>query len=371
MNDLDVNGSMPMAEQIRALLLDIFQRRMQPSAPELVEKVETELGLEARWDIKSVIISLISDKEITGGDREYLGFMIEDGSLDKALQGEKAPVNAVGSTIDALISESKAYQSSEAFQEMISFMGRFRDYAPFNCILVRLQNPTCGFFATKSDWENRFGRQLKEDARPMVILAPMHPVLLVYDLDQTEGEQELLPEELLSFSKFEGAWNPDWMARTIKNAIRHRVRIDFKTLSTTHGGFATFSRGTGKWKMRIAVHDKVDEPSRFGVLCHELAHILLGHLGSDEDLWWPARSNLDRGTAEVEAEAVAYIVNSRLGLGGSSAAYVSGYLKDNEFPTGISIDLIAKVSGKIERMTQELLPAPRVRSRGRRKAAGL
>ena len=32
-----------------------------------------------------------------------------------------------------------------------------------------------------------FGRKLKEDARPMLILAPMHPVLTVYELDQTEG----------------------------------------------------------------------------------------------------------------------------------------------------------------------------------------
>jgi len=355
-----------IAAQVRALIIDILQKHHQPSARELLERIEKELGLEARWDLKKVIISLTSDKEITGGDREYLEFMIEDDSFDKALRGENAPVNAVGSTIDALISESKLYRSSKTFQEMVSFMGRFRDYAPFNNLLVRLQNPSCGFYATKSDWEKRFGRQLKEDARPMVILAPMHPVMLVYDLDQTEGE-EVLPEELTSFAKFEGAWKPDWMTRMVKNAVRHRIRIDFKHLSSTHGGFATFSRGTGKWKMRIAVHDRLDEPSRFGVLCHELAHILLGHLGSDQDYWWPVRSNLDRGMAEVEAEAVSYIVTSRLGLVGFSAAYVSGYLKGDEFPTGVSMDLIAKVSGKVERMSQKLLPAPRLRVRRDRK----
>ena len=49
-------------------------------------------------------------------------------------------------------------------------------------MLVRLQNPTCGFYATEPDWVKRFERKLKEDARPMLILAPMHPVMLVYDL---------------------------------------------------------------------------------------------------------------------------------------------------------------------------------------------
>jgi hypothetical protein len=50
-----------------------------------------------------------------------------------------------------------------------------------------------------------------------------------------------------------------------------------------------------------STHDGLDEPSRFGVLCHELAHVLLGHLGSDLDRWWPARANLDHATVEIEA----------------------------------------------------------------------
>ena len=131
-------------------------------------------------------------------------------SLDSALRGEDAPFSAVGSSIDQLISESKLYKSSAAFQEMVSFMGRFRDYVPYNCMLVRVQNPTCSFCATKSVWEKRFGREIKEDARLLVILSPMHPVMLVYAPDDTEGEQEL-PEELKSFSHFEGQWNPKWL----------------------------------------------------------------------------------------------------------------------------------------------------------------
>ena len=61
---------------------------------------------------------------------------------------------------------------------MVSFMARFRDYAPYNNMLVRMQNSTCSFYATERDWCDRFGRKLKEDARPMLILAPMHPVML-------------------------------------------------------------------------------------------------------------------------------------------------------------------------------------------------
>ena len=51
------------------------------------------------------------------------------------------------STIDELFRHSKLYQNSDAFNELVKFMGRFRDYAPYNNMLVRLQNPSCRFYA--------------------------------------------------------------------------------------------------------------------------------------------------------------------------------------------------------------------------------
>ena len=130
--------------------------------------------------------------------------------------------------------------------------------------------------------------------------------------DQTEGEP--VPEKLLNFAKFEVSLDPAWFRRMTKNAGGFRIRVEVRALSSTNAGFATLARGADEWKMRIALHDGLDEPSRLGVLCHELAHILLGHLGADKDLWWPCRTNLTRQTVEIEAESVAYIVTSRLGL---------------------------------------------------------
>jgi len=360
---LTLFGSQELSERIAVVVAHILQKRRQPSARELLDQIENALGLEARWDLKSVVRGLSVDPKQTRANRQYLKCMIDDGSLGEALRGDGAPDHEVVSTIDALIHQSMQYRSSTAFKKMIEFMGRFRNYAPYNNMLVYLQNPSCSFYATVKDWQSRFGRTLKEDAQPMLILAPMHPVMLVYDLDETEGEK--LPAELTEFAHFEGEWYSDWLFRTIENAKRHRIRVDFKQLSTTHGGFATFAREIGVWKMRIVVHDELDESSRFGVLCHELAHIFLGHLGTDYDHWWPSRSNLERDSVEIEAEAVAYIVTSRLGLMGSSAAYVSRYLKSSDIPAGVSLDMIAKVAGKVERMARKLMPRPRPKKRPR------
>jgi hypothetical protein len=289
---------------------------------------------------------------------------VNSGSIDKALRGQDAPDKETISSIDFLLMKSQKYSQSTAFQEVIDFIGRFRDYAPYNNMLVRVQNPSCSFYATAKDWRDRFNRDVKEDAKPMLILAPMHPVMLVYELDQTEGEE--LPDELTRFARFEGEWDDRWLERFVENAAGHRILVQFKTLSSTNGGFATLARADGDWKMRVVVHDQLDPPSRFGVLCHELAHILLGHLGSDWDHWWPARTNLSRAAVEIEAEAVAWITTSRLGLEGSSAAYVSRHLAGGRTPTGVSPDMIAKTAGHIEKMATETMTPRRVRSRERK-----
>jgi hypothetical protein len=319
---------------VEEVISDLLQAGQQPSALELLLKVEKKAGIQARWEMLDVVGRMAESSDWTKSVRDYLASLIEDGSLAQALRGEDVPDRETISSIDWLFQQSSRYRQSEAFQEMVDFMGRFRDYAPFNNMLVRLQNPACSFYASARDWEDRFERKLKEDARPMLILAPMHPVMLVYDLDQTEGER--LPEELERFMKYEGDWQPEWLDRMVDNAAGYRIRVNFKGLSSTNAGFATMDRESGKWKMRIAIHDVLDGPSRCGVLCHELAHILLGHLGSDEDRWWPARTNLTHHAIEVEAEAVAWIVTQRLGLSGESKSYVSRHIPGGLTPAGVS-----------------------------------
>lgn len=357
-------GQLPLlpgqGEAVKAAVLALLGAGRQPSAWELLGEVEAKVGLKARWDLLAVLEQLAGDKSLVGSWRSYCSSVRASEDLAEALRGAGAPEKEITSTIDSLLQQSRAYRGSAEFHNMVSFMGLFRDYAPFNNMLVRLQNPTCSFYATEPDWRKRFERHLKEDARPMLILAPMHPVMLVYDLDQTDGKP--LPKEVTEFAKFEGEWKSDWLTRMVENAKVHdKIRVDFKTLSSTNAGFATIAVGEGGWKMRIAIHDGLDEPSRFGVLCHELAHIYLGHLGSDKDHWWPSRRELSHHTVEIEAEATAFIVSSRFGLKGASARYVSRHLGNDPIPANVSLDLVAKTAGRLEKMAKESMGARRER----------
>jgi hypothetical protein len=278
----------------------------QPSGAELLEEIEKNFGWKARWELCDIIRKLVRSNYLTKIQLDYFKEMLDqdsENSLFFALSGNLPNNKNIKSTLDYLLEEGQQYRKSTNFIEMIDFMGKFRRYSPYNNMLVKIQNPYCSFYATQHDWVNRFMRKLKEDAKPMLILAPMHPVMLVYDLDDTEGEE--LPKELTDFAHFAGEWQPSLLKNLMENANKYLIRIGYKKHSSTSAGFAMTDRGIKSYKMRISIHEELDEPSRFGVLCHELAHIFLGHLGSDQDRWWPSRQNLNHQSVEIEAEAVA------------------------------------------------------------------
>lgn len=360
---------MPEVDAVVEAVKELLRARMQPSAWELLERLDKKLGLKARWAVIDAIGKLIDDPEATNAQKSYLRELLDSNDWLKAIRGVARPAREIESTVDALLRESAAYRSTEAFQEMVSFMANFRDYAPFNNMLVKLQRPSCSFFATQSDWRKRFGRVLTEDAKPMIILAPMHPVLLVYELDSTTGPP--LPKSLEEFAQFDGEWDAKQLDRTLENATtRDLIRIDKVELSSTNAGFATISTGVAGMKMRIGLHNKLDAASQYGVLLHELAHIYLGHLGGDRDGWWPSRGDLGRHAMEVEAEAVAYIAARRAGLSGSSAEHVSGYLKGDATLDAVSLDLIAKVAGRLDEMGTRKLDMRRPKLRNTKASKG-
>ena len=343
-----------LKEEANKEILSILSSQRQPGAGELLEILEKKFGWRVRHILAALIGQLRSDSSLQSYLRDYLKTTLSDESIKNALLGNAKPDREFKGTLDDLLQQSHMYRRSGAFQEMIEFTAKFRDYAPYNNLLVRIQNPSCSFYATARDWRERFDRQIKEDAKPMLILAPMHPVMLVYDLDSTEGKP--LPENLLTFGKTEGDWDPKYLENTLENAVRDRILVQFKELSSTHGGFVTSEAPREDHKMRIVVNKEFDDKSRYATLCHELAHIYLGHLGADKDKWWPCRINLTDSVVEIEAEAVSYIVGVRLGLKPPSAAYLSHHVEDDPVWDRISVELIVKVAGKLLEMGERKMP---------------
>lgn len=343
-----------MIEAVSDSILDRLESRSQPSAADLLEMAEEQFGWQARWMFWQVIHRLRTMPVGTGYLRDYIRTNLTDDEVREALAGGLELKKVFKSTLDELVRNSRTYRGSGVFAEMIQFTARFKDYAPFNNLLIKLQNPSCRFYATQRDWRMRFRRELKDDARPLLILAPMSPVMLVYDIDQTEGGDD--PQLLRDFCRTEGEFKDVWMENLLHNAERDRILIQFKELGSSLGGFATTRLKNDAFKIRIAVHNGLAPAAAFSVLCHELAHIYLGHLGGDADGWWPCRINLSHSTVEIEAEATSYIAAVHLGLRPVSEAYLSSYLKGGDIPGTVSVDLIAKRAGKLLEMAQRKLP---------------
>ena len=338
---------------VRAAIEELLKKGQRPSAWELLDAVQRRAGSTARFCVEDVLCTLLEDGVGTVADREYIRDLLSTEDLRRALHGDAPPRRDSESSIDALIHASKVYGESGKFQEAVRFMARFKNYSPFNNLLVWLQNPTCQFFATRMDWKQRFRRSPKEDARPMIILAPMHPVLLVYERDETLGAP--IPEHISNSASVAGTWNSGWWRLCVENAEKDAIRISVRPLPALRAAYVARVAGPGT-KMRIVVREGLGEAGRFFALCHELAHVYLGHLGSDEDGWWPSRTGIDRRSMEVEAEAAAYVAASRLGLEGTSAGYISTHLVEGRVPPGVSLDLIAKAAGRIEAMALRLMP---------------
>ena len=86
------------------------------------------------------------------------------------------------SLLDQLLEDSRLYKSSEDYLKLLEFIARMRNFAPFNALLLQIQKPGLQFAASRHDWRERFQADVREDARPLLILWPFGPVALVYDV---------------------------------------------------------------------------------------------------------------------------------------------------------------------------------------------
>ncbi len=259
-------------------------------------------------------------------------------------------------TIDELFKRSLKYQSSEEFFRFFNFIARFHHYSRFNTMLVYLQDESVTFFGGSTFWRKKFNRAVLEDARPYVILQPFSPVMLVYDIFQTEGfesPQEFL-ENGLGTKPFDvkGKINPHILDDAISIAQSWGIKVSFKPLSFFNAGYVTT---IFKGKLEIALKKGMSYEQNLAVLIHELSHLFLGHTGhlflrqKNKEIKLMQRK-LTRSAEELEAETISFLICKKLGLETKAAEYLAGYITCDEDLENFSHELVIKVSDKIEEL---------------------
>lgn len=253
------------------------------------------------------------------------------------------------SLLDQLLSDSRLYTRSKDYKELLDFVVRLRNFAPFNAMLLQVQKPGLSYAASARDWRERFGRSPKKGARPLIILWPFGPVALVYDILDTEGNP--LPEDVPSFFAY-GPIDEKRLASFIRLMSNRSIEWCWIDAGDRNAGSiqAKWHVIKNKEVAQYWVHiNRNHTPAvQFATLVHELGHLFLGHLGPDKVLNVPRRSLMDHPRRELEAESVSYLVCARNGVTSKSATYLANYVSHNTAVDEVDLYQIMRAAGQIE-----------------------
>jgi antirestriction protein ArdC len=245
---------------------------------------------------------------------------------------------------------------SEALKNYLRVMSRFHRYSWGNILLIHIQRPDATRVAGFHAW-HRLQRHVRKGEKGIVILAPMvgrrrfaddeelaedeqthvfgFRAAHVFDVSQTEGEP--LPE----FATVKG--DPqEYTVRLKQFVASQKIALEYDRRIAPARGMSSGGR--------ITLLPDLPSAEHFAVLVHELAHELL-HRGD-------RRNEATHTVRETEAEAVAFVVSSAIGLdtNTSSSDYIQLHAGDK--------NILSESLALIQQTANEILRAIEPESKG-------
>jgi hypothetical protein len=287
----------------------------------------------------------------------------------EAETAESAPPDPLGeaNAIDELLTVARHLRNGPQFRALLAFISRFPQYSPLNGLLLYLQNPAITHVATANIWSKRHGRQVRYGARPLAILAPMGPVVFVYDVTDTEGQPVVSAPD--SGRRLAAG---DILAHLRHNCGVHGVAVRpaaEKDVPAAQGlplnlnarrQYADLSLDA-RANYLILTRPGLGPGEEIQALTTELAHLFCGHYGIDDQSWWPDRRNIDPRQATVEADAITWLVCGRAALPAHPDTLTS--LSDPSALPVFSLHAVLQATQYIEEMGRANWQQPRRASR--------
>jgi hypothetical protein len=288
----------------------------------------------------------MTGSELPSGDTRQDDLFVPTADREPARPGMNP--DADRALIEQLIAETELYTTSQAFTELLEFVTKLRGFAPFNAMLLHIQKPGLTHAATARDWIIRFGRKPKEQARPLVVMRSMGPVGFVFDVLDTEGKD--LPVDAYAFPAL-GQMSEAQFRDLLSAMPKERIELQRLDVGDASAGWikhvGTSVSPNGKHTYRLAYNGNHPPTTRFVTLAHELAHLLLGHLGADRGRNVPDRKDRDHAMREVEAETAAYLVARHNGVKPKSETYLQNYRGSFRM---LDIFAVMRAANEIEKM---------------------
>lgn len=253
-----------------------------------------------------------------------------------------------------LLAHELSQGRSESLTAYLKAMGRFHRYSFNNVLLIMLQNPSATRVAGFGTWK-KLGRSVNKGEKGLVVMAPVLktvgkreevqegggkkevPVrrivntkpVYVFDVSQTSGEP--LPELSL---KQRGGDTAEHLPRLEKLVAKNDIELEYVE-ALPNGALGVSHKG------KVQVVAGLPPAERFLVLVHEFAHEVL-HRDAER------RQETTPTIRETEAEAVAFVVGSGLGLsmGTASKDYIQMYGGDPDI-LAQSLEAVRKTASEV------------------------
>lgn len=238
------------------------------------------------------------------------------------------------------------------FQEIIN-RGMYDDYlnfaaymhimqgmSYFNSALVFLQRPGAVCVKSEQTWLRDYDRTLRPGVTPIVIMKIGGPVSFVYDIADTVGEK--VPPLFKNIMECHEVSTP---LGELYSALQYVVREAGIYYSESPMGLRKYGESRCEFPNRltfehrgetkttsysVTINSTANETNKAAAILHEMAHILCGHFTCEDEksvktFKLPKRKDIDKNTAEYEAEKTAEYVCKAMGIEYDAEDYLKDY----------------------------------------------
>ena len=274
---------------------------------------------------------------------------------------------------------------SDAYKNYLNTMAKFHNYSINNTLLINQQMPEATLVAGFNSWNNNFDRHVKKGEKGIKIIAPapytikkeqqvVDPktgeALTNFDGTPKTAEVEIkVPAFKISYvydiSQTYGKELPTLGVNELKEGVNHAkdfidsleklspVPIEYGETKGESKGFYSPTENS------ITIKEGMSESQTIKTMVHEISHAKLHNPDMMKE-----NEGKSKGTIEMEAESIAYIVCQHFGIDTSdySFGYIAGWSEGKETPElkesmntirETSSEMINRIEGNLRNIERE------------------